>query len=169
MFRLDTCRQPQIIPETDFILDEAGWARDQDKLVPVLIRQVQLPLRFRGLHTLDLVGWQGARTFPGYDELVRQLTGLIGTPNTRAGSATGPETIDDSIAHEVLMNDAAVKKIYISRQDNQTIYAGTSEGLYFSNNAGTTWLKMREYFLHHQLIIIQQQEQEQKQQPKQQS
>ncbi len=37
-----------------------------------------------------------------------------------------------------------VRKIFIDQIDSNTIYAGTSEGLYISNNAGSTWLRTSE-------------------------
>ncbi len=44
---------------SDFVRDESSRARDLQKLVPVRISPVELPLGFGTLHTLDLLNWDG--------------------------------------------------------------------------------------------------------------
>lgn len=44
---------------SDFVRDESGRARDLGKLLPVRISNVELPLGFGTLHTLDLLEWDG--------------------------------------------------------------------------------------------------------------
>jgi len=56
---------------SDFVKNEADYALA--KLLPVFIEEVSLPLKFRRLHTIDLIGWQGEKQHPGYQQLVRDL------------------------------------------------------------------------------------------------
>jgi hypothetical protein len=44
---------------SDFVRDESSRARDMQKLLPVRIAEVDLPLGFGTLHTLDMLGWEG--------------------------------------------------------------------------------------------------------------
>lgn len=44
---------------SDFVRDEATRARQAGKLLPVRIEEVQPPLGFGTIHTLDLIGWDG--------------------------------------------------------------------------------------------------------------
>jgi photosystem II stability/assembly factor-like uncharacterized protein len=50
----------------------------------------------------------------------------------------------DNIEGEALLPENIVRKIFIDQINSNTIYAGTSEGLYISNNAGSSWLKTSE-------------------------
>ena len=56
-----------------WVLEEATLARDEGKLVPVRLREVELPLGFRLSQTVDLRGWRGEANHPG---IARLETGL---------------------------------------------------------------------------------------------
>jgi len=45
--------------ESKFVGDEASYARDLDKLVPVTIDGAEPPLGFRQIHTQNIEGWKG--------------------------------------------------------------------------------------------------------------
>ena len=53
-----------------FVRDEASRARDSGKLLPVRIDEVQLPLGFGSIHTLDLLGWAGDTDAQPWTELL---------------------------------------------------------------------------------------------------
>ena len=53
-----------------FVRDEASRARDSGKLLPVRIDDVQLPLGFGTIHTLDLIGWKGDTAAESWAELL---------------------------------------------------------------------------------------------------
>lgn len=66
---------------------DSGWVRDEANeglkrqvLVPLLIDAVEPPLGFRSIHTGDLVGWDGERSAPGFQQLVADLVPLLGEP-----------------------------------------------------------------------------------------
>lgn len=58
---------------SSFVRDEAARARDAGKLLPLRIEDVQPPLGFGTIHTLDLIGWDGDRGDPGWRALVADL------------------------------------------------------------------------------------------------
>lgn len=64
--------------QSAFVRDESSRARDAGKLLPVRIEDVALPLGFGTLHTLDLIGWDGAAEdeacLPLRDEVRRQAS-----------------------------------------------------------------------------------------------
>jgi tetratricopeptide (TPR) repeat protein len=58
---------------SDFVRDESGRARDMQKLLPVRISPVELPLGFGTLHTLDLLDWDGDADDDACRTLVEQV------------------------------------------------------------------------------------------------
>lgn len=62
--------------------------RGRDKLLPVRIEDVQPPLPYNKLHTLDLIGWSGDRSSPAWQRVRDDLRSVI---------SGGPRrTVDDS-------------------------------------------------------------------------
>jgi hypothetical protein len=53
-----------------YVKDEATYALNKRKLVPVAIEEVELPLRFAGLQTPRLTGWDGSADASGFRRLV---------------------------------------------------------------------------------------------------
>ena len=77
---------------SSFVRDESSRALKQGKLLPVRIEEVELPLGFGQLHTLDLLGWDGDAGDDGFQALLfevrqrlRQAPGLpaLGRPPRR--------------------------------------------------------------------------------------
>jgi hypothetical protein len=73
-----------------FVRDEASVARNANKLVPVQIETVDIPLGFRGIQTASLVGWKGDVEDPEFRKLIRALTERVGAHPSP--SATGTTT-----------------------------------------------------------------------------
>jgi hypothetical protein len=63
-----------------WVHDEAEYALEQKKLVPVLADDVDIPLGFRGVHAADLRGWRGSSQHPGFQRLVRDISERLGAP-----------------------------------------------------------------------------------------
>src|SRR5262249_25242019 len=61
-----------------YVRDEATYALNRNKLVPVAIEEVELPFRFEGLHTPRLVGWNGSKNSMEYRKLVLDIRAIIG-------------------------------------------------------------------------------------------
>ena len=58
---------------SDHVRLEAGVARDAGKLVPVRIESVDVPMGFRDIQALDLIGWHGDRQAPAFLQLIKAL------------------------------------------------------------------------------------------------
>lgn len=72
---------------SDWVLDEAGRARNQDKLAPALIEAIELPLGFGSMHTPSLIGWRGDAGDEGFRQLTGAIGRLAGLPNAGRGLA----------------------------------------------------------------------------------
>jgi hypothetical protein len=63
-----------------WVRTEAEEGANRQILMPVLIDNVTIPLAFRRIQAANLIGWQGNLHHPGFDQLVRDISSLIGTP-----------------------------------------------------------------------------------------
>ena len=66
--------------ESRYVKDEATYALNRDKLVPVTIEDVDLPFRFEGVQTGNLIDWDGSGSFPGFQKLVADIVNILGSP-----------------------------------------------------------------------------------------
>jgi formylglycine-generating enzyme required for sulfatase activity len=84
---------------SEYVKAEATEALEQKKLVPVKIENAILPFRFKRVHTLSLLGWDGSKDFPEFRRLVEDIAAIVGPPATtrqktqRAESKAEPGTI----------------------------------------------------------------------------
>jgi TPR repeat protein len=67
-----------------FVRDEAEIGRNANKLVPVQIGDVELPIGFRGIQTANLMYWQGELDHPEYRKLVAAIGDRVGAGNVVA-------------------------------------------------------------------------------------
>jgi len=103
--------------ESHWVLSEAAHALERDILVPVWLEQVDLPVPYNTLHTLDLTTWGGSPTDPLLDDLVAGVRRLAGQPTETISARTQSE-IDAVLArpaHEVEFWTA------VSRREPQSI------------------------------------------------
>ena len=63
-----------------YVRDESARALRADKLLPVRIEDVELPLGFGQTHTLDLIGWAGESDSANLQHLLRELLRRKGEP-----------------------------------------------------------------------------------------
>ena len=63
-----------------WVRTEADEGANRDILVPVLLDNVRIPLAFRTIQAVDLIGWKGNLPHPGIDQLFRDISALIGVP-----------------------------------------------------------------------------------------
>jgi hypothetical protein len=61
-----------------WVRDEAGFARDKGRLVPVTLDGTQPPLGFRQFHTIDLSGWNGRPASKDLAPLKKAIAERIG-------------------------------------------------------------------------------------------
>jgi len=80
--------------KSKYVLDEASYALNENKLVPILLDKTELPFRFRSLHTLDFSAWDGTPGHANFEELHADLCSKIGKPgkplvfNDQGGEST---------------------------------------------------------------------------------
>jgi hypothetical protein len=60
-----------------WVKEEAAYARDLGKLIPVQLDEVRLPLGFGQLRTIALNGWDGKSDHPGIDELLKTVSAVL--------------------------------------------------------------------------------------------
>jgi hypothetical protein len=60
-----------------WVRSEAERAANQQKLFPVMMEEVQLPLAFSLLHAVNLGDWYGNRAHQGFDQLVKEISGVV--------------------------------------------------------------------------------------------
>lgn len=64
--------------ESDFVMDEATFAKSQGKLCPALLDGVEIPFGFGQIHTDNLADWDGELSHPGFQALVRAVETRVG-------------------------------------------------------------------------------------------
>src|SRR5215472_1377852 len=66
--------------ESKYVKDEATYALNRNKLVPVMIEEVELPFRFEDLQTPSLRGWNGSKNASDFRKLVQGIAKIVGPP-----------------------------------------------------------------------------------------
>jgi hypothetical protein len=62
--------------ESQYVKHEANYALRRNKLVPVMIEEVELPFRFEDLHTLTLLEWDGSKDYSEFRRLVEDIAAI---------------------------------------------------------------------------------------------
>ncbi len=71
-----------------WVKTEASEGASSEILVPVLIKEVKIPLEFRQIQTANLIDWQGQKTFPALDELIKDVESILGIPRKKLTDET---------------------------------------------------------------------------------
>jgi hypothetical protein len=91
--------------ESRWVRDEATLALEEDKLVPLRIDMARLPMRFRNIHTIDLVSWTGEAEAEPFERLVEDLGHYLGPSispsSTQATVPKPPASTGDAAAAQV--------------------------------------------------------------------
>ncbi len=74
-----------------WVRDEAGYARDKGKLVPIAVEAVEPPLGFRQNQTLDFSAWRGDAAAPAFTALDAAIRRTCGLAQAAAPSAPPPQ------------------------------------------------------------------------------
>lgn len=62
---------------SDWVRSEADGARQEGKLVPVMLEAARVPRPFDRLHTIDMTKWQGDRGNQGFPEMAEAVKALV--------------------------------------------------------------------------------------------
>ena len=65
---------------SQWVRTEAQEGLDRKILIPMRIEDVRIPLSFRLIHAADLINWNGDNTISSFQDLVRDIVGLLGPP-----------------------------------------------------------------------------------------
>jgi formylglycine-generating enzyme required for sulfatase activity len=79
--------------QSRYVRNEATYALEKGKLVPVAIETVDLPFRFKGIHTLSLLGWDGSKDASEFRRLVEDIAPIVGPPATERQKGLKPGTV----------------------------------------------------------------------------
>jgi hypothetical protein len=66
-----------------WVLDEAGEGRNRGVLLPAKLDDVEIPLGFRQVQTIDLTDWSGVEPHAGLERLVAGIARMLGGPPVR--------------------------------------------------------------------------------------
>ncbi len=80
---------------SEFVRDESARARDAKKLLPVRITEVELPLGFGTLNTLDLLDWRGDDEEEGFVDLLAQVRARLAAGVGAGVQAPPPRAAED--------------------------------------------------------------------------
>ena len=89
--------------KSKYIKDEASYALDNNKLVPIAIEEVELSFRFKGIQTRQLYDWDGSDRFPEFRKLVDDINSILASPLKEVKEA------EQSIKAQVPRKNSAVK------------------------------------------------------------
>lgn len=105
---------------SDYVREEASLAREEGKLVPALLDDVEIPMPFRLIQTADLKSWRGEEDHEGLSQLVSGVRARCGEPRGELPSGPGggdaPKTLRDrwlSMAWLVLPTLAVAASAFI--------------------------------------------------------
>jgi hypothetical protein len=85
--------------ESDWVLDEAEYARKRNILTPARIEEVEPPWGFRRINAADLIGWKGDTQHAGFQRLLEDILGSIGESHLPASTSSPSAPTSASVAN----------------------------------------------------------------------
>ena len=85
--------------ESQYVKDEATYALNLKKLIPVAIDEVSPPFRFQGLHTLFLSGWSGSQGASVFQKLLVDIESVVGPPMAKIAPTESANSSRTEEAH----------------------------------------------------------------------
>lgn len=89
---------------SNWVLDEASRARDANRLIPVSLGPVQLPMGFGALHTHNIGNWDGTATSAAIDAVIRAIEAHVGRERTEFNGAALVSSGQNSGESEALVD-----------------------------------------------------------------
>ena len=74
---------------SSYVRDEATYALESGKLVPVAIEDVDLPFPFRSIHTLQLIDWDGDPSSAPSRQLLKSVSSILGSSADQINQEAG--------------------------------------------------------------------------------
>jgi len=66
---------------SEWVLEEADFAKKRKILIPILIDEVDPPIGFGQNQAASIIGWNGEPNHEGFQQVIGALTELLGSPN----------------------------------------------------------------------------------------
>jgi hypothetical protein len=85
--------------KSEYVKAEATEALEQKKVIPVKIEEVNLPFRFKRVHTPSLLEWDGSEDSSDFRKLVADISEIVGLP--AADSRKGQPAREQSTSERV--------------------------------------------------------------------
>ncbi len=86
---------------SEWVVEEAAEGRDRNILAPALIEAIKAPpFGFRHRQAANLVGWRGEDAHEGFQRLIADIAGLLGSPARRADVDPRPGTVQGEVEAE---------------------------------------------------------------------
>lgn len=102
---------------SDWVKTEASEGKRRGIRIPVLIDDVKIPLEFRRMQAADLRDWGGELPYPGFDNLLKAVAGILGRPPAvQPGQRMEPETAQPPVPRKMHISIEEPEKL--AKQDN---------------------------------------------------
>ncbi len=118
---------------SDWVKDEAVYARDKGKLIPICLTDCEAPIGFRQYQTIDFQRWKGDTAAPAFHALVSAVAEISGGEAPVTGAAPPKSLINRIRTEPSLMVGVAVLLLviigaiaFISLRTGKTISDGTA-------------------------------------------
>lgn len=86
------CCGSNLSVNSEYVKLEAREALEQNKIVPIKIESVNLPMRFKGIQTLSLIGWDGSKEFSEFRRLMDDIATSMRKKGQPAETKVGQPT-----------------------------------------------------------------------------
>ena len=114
--------------KSEWVKNEASEAAAKEKMVPMVLEDVTLPLAFRRIECAMLIDWGGEEDHPELEILYSSITNILGK-KTGAGEAPLPHPLPSRSYRNMILASAgvlaAVLLWYVYQQQQYSISRGT--------------------------------------------
>ena len=126
---------------------EARHAAEQEKLVPVMIDDVKLPLEFNEMQTVQLAGWTGTSTPEEFERLVEKVVEITG--GDQIDSKPKPlkeksKVITDKIEELIKEADTVLRWV----DDHEDFRVFTVRNFFSNDDPGQDVMRVLKCFVH---------------------
>jgi TolB-like protein/Flp pilus assembly protein TadD len=127
--------------ESRWVKSEALEAMEHEILVPIKIEDVRVPVAFKQIQTVDLVGWPDPKTEDDYPKLMEAIANLVvAKPEPREVSIEIPslavlpfkclshdpehEFLADGITEDIVISLSHIEDLFVSAHDSSFVFKG---------------------------------------------
>ncbi|MGD2151684.1 MAG: toll/interleukin-1 receptor domain-containing protein [Gemmatimonadales bacterium] len=103
-----------------WVLAEAGYAADREKLVPALLDEAEIPLGFQPIQTVRLIGWSGTVPDSALTPLLDAVQALVRSPTgSGADRGAGPDSLDPGTCARLVSADETKIRVAYARMEEK--------------------------------------------------